>query len=242
MLALSARCLDTAFESDAAPRDDQSRTAPTAGRLVERQEALLFDRLLPALAERGLEIGRWADLDGGAQRQLTEVFDQTIFPVLTPLRLGPAHPALQLGSLDLQVGVTADDEETGERFFARVALPDFLPRVVEVSGHRRAFVAVEEIVKNQVDRLFPGASIDSRGAFRVTRSRRLGGIVPDHGGAGLLAPRGDAVRLECDAGLSDDALRLLLQALSLGEDAVYARRLPLDLGTADHLASAVARA
>ncbi|MGH0034229.1 MAG: hypothetical protein ACQGVK_04295 [Myxococcota bacterium] len=245
LLALSSRCLDTVFEaadtgapdgaSDRAFDDSELRS------LVARQEKLLFERLLPERVGDGIELCSWDGLTDAQRSALVPVFDERIFPVLTPLRVGPAHPSPRLASLVLQIGVLASDGDDGEQFFARVELPDFLPRFSEVPGAAKRFVALEELVAALAGRLFPGATIESAGAFRVTRSHRSAAPGAGVGAPGPLPPRGAAVRLECTPGLDAVARRLLLRALGLGEDALYLRPSPIDLGSLDALGVAPAQ-
>lgn len=238
-LALSGRCLDTVFES-ADPRRPVRHAAFAATgvdlrALVVRQEEVLSKDLVPALENAGVEVCTWAQLPERDRNALVAAFDERIFPVLTPLRLGPAHPLLLLASLVTQVGVVASDEESGERFFARLELPRFLPCFVRVPGRHRRLISLEELISTRVERLFPGATIESAGAFRVTRSRRSASPSAGVGASGPLPPRGAAVRLECDSGLVPAAQRLLRKSLELEEDEVFARRTPLDLGALDAL-------
>jgi polyphosphate kinase len=241
LLALSSRCLDTVFEgAEPAPRDGRPGPWPTAAEirsLVERQEWLLTERVLPDLARQsGIEVCGWDDLSDPERRRLVALFEDRIFPVLTPLRIGPAHPSPRLASLALHMGILASDDE--EEFFARVELPAFLPRFVALPGGRGRHLALEEIVATRIGRLFPGATIESVGAFRVTRSHRSAGPDLAVGASGPLPPRGEAVRLECDARLDPTARHIILAALALGEDDLYLRRTPIELGALDGLVMA----
>jgi polyphosphate kinase len=134
------------------------------------------------------------------------------------------------------MGILASDDE--EEFFARVELPAFLPRFVALPGGRGRHLALEEIVATRIGRLFPGATIESVGAFRVTRSHRSAGPDLAVGASGPLPPRGEAVRLECDARLDPTARHIILAALALGEDDLYLRRTPIELGALDGLVMA----
>lgn len=239
LLALSSRCLDSLFEGadpaafgKGAPRESDQ---PDIRAIVERQEAVLFERLLPALGRRGAGLCAWEDLAPSDRRKLDRIFAERIFPVLTPLRVGPAHPSPRLASLVLQVGVLASDGADGEHFFARIEIPTFLPRFLPVEGSGGRSIALEELVIAKVGRLLPGAIIESAGAFRVTRSHRSADHARPIGASGPLPPRGAPVRLECDRGLAPGARQLILRALDLDEADLILRRSPIDLGVLDAL-------
>lgn len=215
-LALSARLLDAWLERGPEPLQ-QAGLRETA----RRQDQVFEKELAPLLAERGTEIVPHAALRPQERRRAAELFEAHIFPVLTPLTVGPAHPAPRLASLTSQVGVLVRHPRRSELDFARVPLPAFLepfPSVGRRDGHERR-VPLEQLVAAHAGRLFPGMAIASRGAFRVTCRE------PEARGTG---PR--AVRLEHDAALAPAARDFLTRVLGLGPEAVVARQGLLDPG------------
>ena len=73
----------------------------------------------PALAAAGIWISDWEDLDDEDRKYLIDVYEQRIFPVLTPLSFDPGHPFPYISNLSLNLGVTVADPDTGEHRFAR---------------------------------------------------------------------------------------------------------------------------
>src|SRR6478735_7171277 len=100
--------------------------------LVIRESAAFTKDIAPALAEAGVEFVDWHDLDADARAQLTRVFDDRIFPVLTPLAVDPAHPFPYISNLSLNLAALVRDTLTGEERFARVKVPPLLPRFVVI--------------------------------------------------------------------------------------------------------------
>ena len=92
-----------------------------------------------------------------------------IFPVLTPLAVGPGRPFPYISNLSLSLGVMLRDPETGERRLARVKVPEVLPRFLPVGDDGDRFVALEDLIAAHLDSLFPGMEIEEQAAFRVTR-------------------------------------------------------------------------
>ena len=88
--------------------------------------------------------------------------------MLTPLGVGPGQPFPYISGLSLSLGVLARDPESGEERFARVKVPEQLPRFVEVGGGR-VLLTLEEVIGHYLGSLFPGMEIVERAYFRVTR-------------------------------------------------------------------------
>ena len=88
--------------------------------------------------------------------------------MLTPLGVGPGQPFPYISGLSLSLGVLARDPDTGEERFARVKVPEQLPRFVAVGGGR-LLLPLEDVIGHYLDSLFPGMEIVERAVFRVTR-------------------------------------------------------------------------
>jgi polyphosphate kinase len=60
--------------------------------LVDRQCAILAKEVVPALEDADIRFAGWSDLDADDRAHLLQVFEERIFPVLTPIAVDPAHP------------------------------------------------------------------------------------------------------------------------------------------------------
>src|SRR5213076_767516 len=94
---------------------------------------ILSKELLPALAAAGIHIRHWRDLDEGTIHLARQYFRRSVFPVVTPLAVDPGHPFPFLSNLSLSLAVEARDPETKERRFARVKVPESLPRFIRLT-------------------------------------------------------------------------------------------------------------
>jgi polyphosphate kinase len=195
----------------------------------ERLERCLLGELLPALAEHGIRIIGLGDVSDADRRALDERFRRQIFPVLTPLAVGPGRPFPYISSLSLSIAVVVRDPSNGQQTFARVKVPkEMLPRFVALDDDPRTFVSLEQIIAANLEGLFPGMEIVSHGFFRVTRDADF--EVSDGADDLLQAVEaelrrrrfGEAVRLELDAGTDDGVREQLREALHLDQRQVYA--------------------
>jgi polyphosphate kinase len=203
--------------------------------LVTRQAAAFTKDVAPALQEAGVALIDWSDLDADARDQLTRVFEDRIFPVLTPLAVDPAHPFPYISNLSLNLAVVVRDHVTGEERFARVKVPPLLPRFVAVPNSTR-FVPLEQVIAAHLDDLFPGMDVLENHPFRVTRDADFE-LDDEH--EDLLeametvlrqrTKEGIAVRLEVDTRMTAEVLDLLCRELELEHNDVYRVDSVLDL-------------
>ena len=84
-------------------------------RLIERQQRLFLDAVVPALAGNGIRLSSWDELDDDDEKFMVETFEQRIFPVLTPLAVDPGHPFPYISNLSLNLAVLLRDPVTGEK-------------------------------------------------------------------------------------------------------------------------------
>ena len=203
------------------PAQQLAAIGHVVGRLVQRQEEVLLASLLPELRRNGIEIVDWSDVELAERRELIDIFEKRIFPVLTPLAVDPAHPFPYISNLALSLAAMVSDPDTGERRFARVKVPNVFPRLIPLKGERRV-VPVEQVIAAQLHTLYSGMVVEEFATFRVTRNADL--TVEDEDADDLLAAVelelrrrrfGRAVRVEVQAGMSSEMVELLVRELDL---------------------------
>jgi polyphosphate kinase len=204
--------------------------------LMSRQATIFTKEIVPALEDVGIRFWRWDDLSDDDRARLHTVFEEHVFPVLTPLAVDPAHPFPYISNLSLNLAVMVRDPVTGNERFARVKVPPILPRFVALPDDR-GFVPLEQVIAAHLDVLFPGMEILETYPFRVTRDAdfELEDEAEDLLEAieSVLRRRskfGHAVRLEVDSHMSEEVLGLLCRELDLSEQDVTVVDAPLDLG------------
>jgi polyphosphate kinase len=204
-------------------------------RAIQAEHALAYRELAPVLAEAGIEIVRWRDLDVDEQKSLSQLFDEQVFAVLTPLAVDPAHPFPYISGLSLNLAVVVRNPTTGQEHFARVKVPPTLPRFVPTDTGER-FVPLEDVIAAHLDRLFPGMDILQRHTFRVTRNEDV--EVEEDEAENLLKALereltrrrfGPPVRLEVEETIDPHVLELLVEELDVHSSEVISVPWPLDL-------------
>ena len=194
------------------------------GELVARQSRVWKRDLRPALAAAGIDIEAIEDCSPKELEKLRLFFEREIYPVLTPLAVGPGQPFPYISGLSLSLGVLAADPSSGEERFARVKVPEGLDRFVPVG---KRLVPLESVIAHFLPMLFPGMEIAERAVFRVTRDADF--EVSDDADDLLEAVEselrrrrfGDVVRLELSSSASHAMRERLVDALEVRPSQVY---------------------
>ena len=192
-----------------------------------RASKIFRDLQVTGLAEAGLGLKSYSDLDDETMAYLDRYFHATVFPVLTPLAVDPAHPFPHISSLSLNLAVHVQEGRSGAVRFARVKIPPILPAFVPLpdSGW---FVPLDELIAAHLGELFPGMRILDYHLFRVTRNADFE-LEEDAGGDLLSAVEseltrrrfGRAVRLEVTGTMSSEALDMLIRELQISRSDVF---------------------
>ena len=168
------------------PRGDKTQLAdyePPVRRLAAIRESVLpmlrdqarafRDEIRPALSERGIHLLNWSGLTPSEQEQANRYFRDNVFPVLTPQSVDPSHPFPFMSNLSVSLAVAMANPYTDEKLFARVKVPKLLPQWIELSGAesgQRRFVALRDLIQENLPILFSGMTIREVMPLRVTRS------------------------------------------------------------------------
>ncbi len=217
------------------PRKQLALIGEQTQRIATRHARVFLDSVRPALAEEGIHIVTWADLDQAERDELSAYFTEQVFPVLTPLAVDPAHPFPFVSGLSLNLAVMVRQPEDGGQHFARVKVPNNVDRFVELatleSGRGAAagdgrsivrYLPLEELIAAFLPLLFPGMEIVEHHAFRITRNADM--EVEEDRDEDLLqalerelARRrfGPPVRLEIADDMTEGMLELLLRELDV---------------------------
>jgi polyphosphate kinase len=202
--------------------------------LVERQDRLMLDVLLPELAQKGIAIVAFDSLNETDHGRLTKYFDENVYPVLTPLAVDPGHPFPMISNLSLNIAVYVRDDVSGEERSARVKVPNSLPRFLQANDGQ--WCMLEDLITSNLGRLFSGMTVGRADLFRVTRNADLS-LEEDEADDLLVALEvelrrrrfGEALRVEIQSGMSEEFLELLVDQLDLDRSNVYVTDAPLGL-------------
>ncbi len=221
------------------PDEVLRRISEEAHRLQLRHATVFREDIEPALREKGIRLETWDGLSEAEQNELSDYFENQIFPVLTPLAVDPAHPFPYISGLSLNMAVMLRNPD-GKDQFARLKVPPLLPRFVRIQGSATStsprYLPLEEIIGQFLGQLFPGMEVLQHHTFRVTRNEDL--EVDEDESENLLESLekellrrrfGPPVRLEVANNINPQVLELLVRELDIEKDDVYHLPAPLDL-------------
>ena len=207
--------------------------------MVEAQMRCLKEDILPRLAESGVRIASYKDLDRQERQRADAYFMEKVFPILTPQAVDPGHPFPYVSNLSLNLGLLVEPG-TGEKTagnasalqvgkrFARIKLPPVVPRLVPVDESGMKFAFLGSIIAANANALFPEMRHGKSHLFRVTRDADIE-IREDEAGDLLRTVQqqirrrrfGSAVRLEVSTSMPQKMVEYLTTSLGLTPDDVY---------------------
>ena len=210
-----------------------------------REFAVCWDELQPLLAEHDIRFLERKDYTPDIHIFLKDHFSSTVCPILTPLAFDPGHPFPYISNRSKNLAIVVRHRHRIK--FARVKVPHTLQRFIELpralTGGKRTFVFLEDVVKANLQELFPGVDIVSAHLFRVIRDTEL--VVRERESDDLLesvesslkrVKYGDVSLLEVEKDMPGRVLDILMENFEIsGHDDVVSRT-PARMGFADWMA------
>ncbi|MEI6847395.1 MAG: polyphosphate kinase 1 [Chlorobiaceae bacterium] len=203
--------------------------------LKERNHCFYHD-LLPAMQREGIAFLRFAELSVEHQSLLRAYFQKEIYPVLTPLAIDTGHPFPFMSNLSLNLAIELEDEKSMTLKFARVKVPNILPRLIRLNDIQGLacddsvirFIWLEDLMQNNLEQLFPKMRIINSYLFRLIRDADIE-IEEDEAGdllqtieRGLQSRRyGKVVRLDITPEMPLSVRTLLMKNLEVSSRNVY---------------------
>ena len=219
------------------PSEQLSAISAKARLLAERHAVLSASEVMAGLSAASIRVMRWGELSVKQRRGFDDLFQDKIFPILTPLAVDPGHPFPYISNRSLNLAVTVRDLADRRTHFARVKVPPLLPRFLTLPENG-CFVPLEDVIAANLEELFPGMEILENHTFRVTRDAEL--EVDDEGAEDLLQALeaeltrrrfSRAVRLEVEDSMPAKMRQLLMRELQVEAEDVFP--LPGLLGLSD---------
>ncbi|MDX8336507.1 polyphosphate kinase 1 [Candidatus Cetobacterium colombiensis] len=216
------------------PKEQLSLMKKEVIKVIEKQYKLYPEIMSKIKIEGNINIKNYSELMGKELRFIENYYNETLFPILTPMAIDTFRPFphLNSGAINLILNVKEKDGVS----FAIVEIPRVVNRLIKLPGGNN-FILLEEVIKNNLNKLFNGYEILDIGYFRITRDEDLG-IEENSEAEDLLSEIekevknrkwGNPVRVEYIKGVSKKSLEFLKEQIELEEESFYAVLGPLDL-------------
>jgi len=226
------------------PMELMKQVSLRTNELMERQSRVFHEEIEPLLKNEGIEFVHWDQLNNTERGYVTKLFQDRIFPVLTPLAVDPSHPFPYISGLSLNLAVIVKNPASHEEFFARVKVPEILPRFIATAktGSTR-FLPLEDLIAIHLQELFPGMVIEDHYTFRITRNQDID--LDEEESEDILtsieqelARRrfGPPVRLEIENGVDEKLVEKLAEEIKINPENIIHIAAPLDLTSLNKIA------
>lgn len=193
-----------------------------AERLIRGQEACWLT-LCRALRSAGITVLDTAEITGDERHWLEKYFLESIFPLLTPLAIDPAHPFPFMPNLGFSMVLKLRRESDRSALNALIPIPRLIRRFVRLPGRKTRYISAENIVSLFLDQLFPGYSVEGQGVFRIIRDSDMEieeeaeDLVRSFETALRRRRRGNVIRLKINAEMPKDLRQLVIRELHVSE-------------------------
>jgi polyphosphate kinase len=221
------------------PQEETDRIAKELREFVADQYRCWNDQLLPEMFKAGIRIRSIADLDAASLQFVQEYCEREIDPLLTPVAVDPAHPFPRVINKALCLAfLLKRRRRSSTTFIGVVTVPRMLPRLVRLpssNGHSD-YIFLADLVAFHASSMYRGYDVVSAAAFRVTRNSNL--YLEEEESLSLLDSvntelhnrrKGDAVRLEIEAGAAPEITERLRTTFELEPWQVFQTDGPVNL-------------
>jgi len=190
--------------------------------LITQQEQT-WNMLIAEMREAGIKVLGVDEVTAEEDAWLEDYFLESLFPVLTPLAIDPAHPFPFIPNLGFCMILKLERASDGGILNMLIPVPRQARRFVRLPGDEIRFIAIEDIISLFMDQLFPGYGIKGKGLFRVIRDSDIEieeeaeDLVRSFETALKRRRRGDVIRLKMNRGIPDDLRKLIYLELNVSE-------------------------
>ncbi len=220
------------------PKEQLKKINKEVKKLTILQEKYFNNELNDELKNEGIFIKKYYELNQNQKNWCNSYFLSSIFPLLTPLVVDPAHPFPFISNLSLNLAALINDGEESKNQFVRIKIPTknigrfvLIPNeIIETENEREHFfITVEDLIGNNINALFNGMECLNYSFFRVTRDADLE-LKELEADDLLLAVEqslqkrrlgGDVVRLEVNENIPQNILKLLIESIAIPEEYIY---------------------
>ena len=220
------------------PKEQLEKINKEVKNLTTLQENFVNNELNNELKKEGIILKKYKDLSENQKNWCDNFFTSSIFPLLTPLVVDPAHPFPFISNLSLNLAALIKDRDDSKNQFVRIKIPTKnINRFIQIPNEiidskeeiSHIFISVEDLIGNNINTLFNGMECINYSFFRVTRDADLE-LKELEADDLLLAVEqslqkrrlgGDVVRLEVESDIPDNILKLLIESISIQEEYIY---------------------
>lgn len=213
-------------------------------KMIKHYRSCYLNDLLPELQKNGIQIKEYSELEKSLQTKADEYFEKQIYPIITPLAVDEAHPFPFISNKSRSLAIKLRNPENNELLFARIKIPANRPRWIELERTDKKIVllSVKDLIKEKINRFFPGVEVLSANVFRVTRNADIERNEEEADDLLEMIEEelrerrfAEVVRLEIDKNMPMDVKKYLYSHLNVQQTQVFEMEGPIGLADATQL-------
>lgn len=213
-------------------------------KMIKHYRSCYLNDLLPELQKNGILIKEYSELEKSLQTKADEYFEKQIYPIITPLAVDEAHPFPFISNKSRSLAIKLRNPENNELLFARIKIPANRPRWIELERTDKKIVllSVKDLIKEKINRFFPGVEVLSANVFRVTRNADIERNEEEADDLLEMIEEelrerrfAEVVRLEIDKNMPMDVKKYLYSHLNVQQTQVFEMEGPIGLADATQL-------
>ena len=213
-------------------------------KMIASYRTCYFEDLIPALAEKGIVIRKYKELNKALKEKADDYFDKQLYPIITPLAVDEAHPFPFISNKSRSLAIRLKNPATGEKLFARIKIPANRPRWIELEhkNDKVSLLSISDLIIQKIGRFFHGMEVESAHIFRVTRNADIERNEEEADDLLEMIEEelrerrfAEIVRVEIDKKTPDDVKEFLFRELNVSKHDVYEMEGPLGLADAMQL-------
>ena len=207
-------------------------------KLINKRKEAVYEELMACVAEQGIRILRFNELDEDGARYLEGYFKSEIAPLISPTVIGRRQPFPFLKNKEIYAVAVLGAKGKKDRLGIIPCTSNIFGRLIAVPGMPGTYMLAEELILHFAPVVFKGYKIKSKSLLRITRNADIDAdALYDEDldyrefMAGLIKQRKKLapIRLELSRDMDKKGIAVLCEYLELDENHVFMSSTPLDL-------------
>lgn len=208
--------------------------------LLKELYDLMNGKMKKDLKAMGIEFLEHTILTEEQKKFVDTIYEQSIYPVLTPMVVDSSRPFPLITSETLNIAVLLEDKASLENHhIGTIQVPNVLDRFYHIPGasdEKKQYILLEEILKLKLKDLFNAFDVLGYSCYRISRNADLefneeeaDDLLEVIKETIKLRKWGNVIKLEVEEHISKELLEYLMEEFELTEENVFQIRGPLDL-------------
>ena len=205
---------------------------------INKRKEAVYEELMERVAEQGIRILRFNELDEEGAAYLERYFESEIAPLISPTVVGRRQPFPFLRNKEIYAVAVLGSKGKKDRLGIIPCTSNIFGRLIAVPGMQGTYMLAEELILHFAPAVFKGYKIKSKSLLRITRNADIDadalydedldyrefmeGLIKQRK---KLAP----IRLELSRDIDKKGIVVLCEYLELDESHVFISSTPLDL-------------